>query len=276
MNTGWWCQKAINEASKYCNVHEVTNNSALGKKSIADPSEWTVDPNAKYFHYCDNETIEGVEFPEFPFDKVPEGMPIVADMSSNILTRPLDWSKLGVVYSGASKNIGPAGVTFVVVRNDLIPGHRSDTPLLCDWETYSKAQNTFHNTPSCWAIYMSGLNLAHMIEQGGVEAMAAKAAELSSKFYEVLDSSDGYYINLVDKKYRSRINIPFRVCDNEELEDKFNREAHEAGLVDTNGHGLQKGSRVSFYNAMPREGVEALIQFMAAFKANNPKPTDSQ
>lgn len=203
---------------------------------------------------------------------MPEGQILVSDMSSNFMSKPVDWSKYGVVYAGAQKNVGPAGVTFVIVRNDLIAGHRSDTPMLCDWETYSKAANTFQNTPSCWPIYMCGLNVAYMMEQGGLPAMQEKAAERSTLLYNYIDNSDGYYVNSVEAKYRSRINIPFRICANEQMEAKFLGEATAASLIDLKGHRSVGGCRASLYNAMPVEGVHALIAFMTAFKENNPKP----
>ena len=191
-------------------------------------------------------------------------------MSSNFCTKPIDWSKYGVVYAGAHKNVGPAGLTFVIARNDLIPGHRSDTPLLCDWETFSKASNTFQNTPSCWTIYMCGLNLAYMIEQGGIPAFQAKAVEKSTLLYNYIDGSEGYYVNNVQARYRSRINIPFRICNSEELEAKFVAEATAANLVQLKCH--MGFLRASLYNAMPVEGVRALIAFMTTFKENNPRP----
>ena len=197
LTTGTWSQGAIKEAAKYCAPNEVANNKESGYSTVADSADWNIKPDAKFFHYCDNETIQGFEFLEFPHDKVPAGQTLVCDMSSNFMTKPVDWSKYGVVYAGAQKNVGPSGMCVVIVRNDLIAGHRSDTPLLCDWETFSKAANTFHNTPSCWPIYVSGLNLAYMVEQGGIPAMQAKAAERSSMLYSYIDGSDGYYVNNV-------------------------------------------------------------------------------
>ena len=192
-------------------------------------------------------------------------------MSSNFLTKNVDWTKYGVVYAGAQKNVGPAGLTFVIARNDLIPGHRADTPLLCDWETFSKAANTFHNTPACWPIYMCGLNLAYMKEQGGIPHLQAKAVERSSLLYNYIDGSDGYFVNNVEARYRSRINIPFRICNNDAMETKFLTEATAANLIDLKGHRSVGGCRASLYNAMPVEGVNALIAFMAAFKEANAK-----
>ena len=272
LTTGTWSQGAIAEAKKYCAPNEVANNKASGYTTIAEPADWNVNQEAKFFHYCDNETIQGFEFAEFPFDKVPAGQTLVCDMSSNFCTKPIDWSKYGVVYAGAQKNVGPAGLTFVIARNDLIPGHRSDTPLLCDWETFSKAPNTFHNTPSCWPIYMCGLNLAYMLEQGGIPALQAKAVERSTLLYNYIDGSEGYYVNNVEARYRSRINVPFRICNNDELEAKFLSEATAANLIDLKGHRSVGGCRASLYNAMPLEGVQALIAFMTAFKENNPRP----
>lgn len=253
----------------------MANNKSNGYSTIADPSEWNIDPNARFFHFCDNETIQGFEFgDDFPFHLIPEGQTLVCDMSSNFTTRPVDWSKFGVVYAGAQKNVGPAGATIVVVRNDLIAGHRSDTPLLCDWETFSKAANTFHNTPACFPIYMCGLNLAYMLEQGGVPTMQARAAERSGLLYNYIDSSEGYYVNNVEAKYRSKINIPFRVCSNDALEAKFIAEAAQANLIELKGHRSVGGCRASLYNAMPVEGVHALIAFMTQFKENNPAPSE--
>ena len=272
VTTGTWSEGAIVEAKKYCNANEVTNNKSTGYTTVAAHDNWNIAADAKFFHYCDNETIQGVEFNDFPFDKVPEGQVLVCDMSSNFMTRPVDWSKYGVVYAGAQKNVGPAGVTFVIVRNDLIVGHRSDTPLLCDWESFSKAANTFFNTPSCWPIYICGLNCAYMIEQGGIEAMQAKCLERSTLLYNYIDSSEGYYVNNVESKFRSRTNIPFRVCANDDLEKKFIAESAAANLTDLAGHRSVGGCRASIYNAMPVEGVHALIAFMTTFKENNPRP----
>lgn len=191
-------------------------------------------------------------------------------MSSNIMSKQIDWSKYGVVYAGAQKNMGPAGVTVVIVRNDLIAGHLKGTPLLSDWELQANAPNMYFNTPSTFPIYMMGLNVAHTIQLGGVPVMQALAAERSSLLYSFIDSSQGYYINNVDVKYRSRINIPFRVCNNKELEDKFVAEATQAGLIELKGHASVGGIRVSLYNAMPVEGVHALIAFMTTFREMNP------
>ena len=162
--------------------------------------------------------------------------------------------------------MGPAGATIVVVREDLIGKQRKDTPILCDWEAFSKAPTTFYNTPCCWSIYMCGLNIEYMLEQGGIPVMAEKAEQRSKLLYDFLDSTDGYYHNNVKPQFRSRMNIPFRVgYSDEDLENKFIRESSEAGLIDLKGHKSVGGIRASIYNAMPIEGVQALINFCKKF-----------
>lgn len=235
---------------------------------MPDPSTWSIDKDAAYFHYCDNETIHGVEFNDFPFDKV-EGMTLISDMSSNIGTRPIDWEKYGVVYAGAQKNLGPSGVCVVVVRDDLIGNHRPDTPVLFDWKQFRDAPNKFHNTPATWPIYVMGLNLAHM-NKHGLSYYHELANKRSATLYDYIDNSDGYYTNPVEVKYRSRTNIPFRVKKDEKLESKFLVEAQKEGLIELKGHRSVGGCRASCYNAMPIEGVEALIAFMKKFREENP------
>lgn len=168
MTTGTWSEAAISEANKYCEANEISNNKKHSYQTVDSPDEWKIAEDASYFHYCDNETIQGFEFHTFPFDKVPADQTLVCDMSSNFCSKPIDWSKYGVVYAGAQKNVGPAGVAITIVRDDLIGKQRKDTPLLCDWSTFKKAPNTFHNTPSCWSIYICGLNIAYMLNKGGL------------------------------------------------------------------------------------------------------------
>ncbi len=195
---------------------------------------------------------------------------MVCDMSSNFCSKEIDWSKYDVVYAGAQKNVGPAGLTIVVLRNHLKDLKcKSDTPSVSDWNLFSKAQNMFMNTPSCWAVYMAQLNIEYMLEQGGIPAMKENAAKRSAMLYDYIDNSDGFYKNNVQAKYRSRMNIPFRVNNDEKLEAKFVVEANAAGLTDLSGHRSVGGCRASLYNAMPIEGVEALIAFMKKFKAEN-------
>ncbi len=165
ITTGAWSESAIKEAQKICSPVEAWPDHKQQFNTIPDPETWVIDKEAAYFHFCDNETIHGVEFKDFPFEKV-EGLELVCDMSSNIGTRPIAWEKYGVIYAGAQKNLGPSGVCVVVVREDLIGHHRKDTPLLFDWKTFAAAPSKMHNTPSCWPIYVTGLNLAHMKVKG--------------------------------------------------------------------------------------------------------------
>jgi len=196
-------------------------------------------------------------------------MTLVSDMSSNIGTRPIDWEKYGVVYAGAQKNLGPAGTCIVVVREDLIGKQRPDTPCLFDWKQFRDAPTKFHNTPACYPIYVTGLNLAHM-KKLGLQHYHELANKRASLLYDYVDGSEGYYTNPVEPKYRSRTNIPFRVKKDDKLETKFLSEAQKAGLIELKGHRSVGGCRASCYNAMPIEGVEALIEFMNKFREENP------
>jgi len=184
VTSGFWSNGCIKEAAKYCTPTESASNLENGCTTIAEPFDWKIDPKGKYFHFCDNETIQGFEFNDFDFSVIPEGMTVVCDMSSNFCSRKVDWSKYGMVYAGAQKNVGPAGVTIVVVREDLIGKQRKDTPILCDWELFAKAPTQFYNTPCCWSIYMCGLNIAYMLEQGGIPAMKEKADVRAKILYE--------------------------------------------------------------------------------------------
>lgn len=263
----------MGEAAKFSQPHEVACNKDVDYRTCKEVADWNIDPSGRYFHYCDNETIHGLEYMEgeFPFEQVPEGMTIVCDMSSSIGTKRINWDRTGVVYAGASKNLGPAGMTLLIVRNDLIPNPRPATPFLLDWEVYAKAQTMFMNTPPCWTIYVCGLNFQHMIKNGGLDRFIADAGEKSRLFYEYMDSTDGFFSNTIDPKYRSRVNIPFRVCNNAEMEAKFARDAVAADLIDLAGHSLVGACRASFYSAMPMEGVQKLIAFMKTWREQNPQ-----
>jgi len=250
-----------------CTANEVWPDSGNKFTTLPDVANWNIDKDAAYFHYCDNETIHGVEFQEFPFEAVGD-LTLICDMSSNFATRPIQWEKYGVVYGGAQKNLGPAGVTVTVIRDDLIGHHRKDTPLICEWATFDKAPNTYHNTPVCWSIYMTGLNIAHM-KKNGLAYYQEHAEKKSKLLYDFIDSSNDYYTNPVDPRYRSRLNIPFRVKKDDALETKFLKEAADAGLIELKGHRSVGGCRASIYNAMPIEGVEALINFMKKFRDEN-------
>lgn len=197
---------------------------------------------------------------------LPEGQVLVSDMSSSLCSKKIDWSKHGVVYAGAHKNVGPAGVTILIARKDLIGKHKKNCPVLCQWEASSKAEGTYYNTPVCWSVYMCGLNIAHMLKQGGLPAMAEQAKAKSDFLYDYIDSSD-FYSNDIELRYRSRINIVFRIRSDSELEAKFITDATEHGLIDLKTRRGYPGCRASIYNAMPMDGVIALKDFMIQFKA---------
>ena len=272
LTTGTWSEGALKEATKLTKTNEVATNIPNKYAFISEPEEWKIEKDAAYFHYCDNETIQGFEFHDFPFEKVPEDQILVCDMSSNFCSRKVDFSKYGVVYAGAQKNVGPAGVCFAIIKRDLIGKIKNNMPMLCDWDIFNKAANTFQNTPCCWSIYMCGLNIEYMLAKGGIEAMEALAVKRSSMLYDYFDTTDGYYVNNIQKRWRSRMNIPFRICCDDGLEKKFVADASAAGLKDLSGHRSVGGCRASCYNAMEVEGVEALITFMKAFREANPKP----
>jgi len=234
--------------------------------SIPDPSTWNLDPEASYVYYCANETVEGVEFQFVPETN---GVPLVADMSSNIFSRPLDISKFGVIYAGAQKNIGPAGVTIVIVREDLLGNALPICPTVLDYNVMAK-ENSLHNTPPCFAIYCIGLVFDWILNNGGVEAMEERSIEKSDLIYSVMDSSEGYYTSVVDASNRSRMNVPFRVKKDDELENKFLKEAKAQGLLGLKGHRSVGGIRASIYNAILPEQVRILNEFMKNFQANNP------
>jgi phosphoserine aminotransferase len=201
---------------------------------------------------------------------VPKGQLLVCDMSSNMASRPIDWSRFDVVYAGAQKNLGPAGCCVSFIRRELLKNKpRKDTPSLCDWPLFDKSANTFFNTPSCYTIYMIGLNAAFMLEQGGIPKMEEMANQRSKMLYDYIDSTEGYFSNGVVKRYRSRMNIPFRIKNDEVLEKKFIATAATANLRELAGHKTVGGCRASLYNAMSVEGVEALIAFMKNFRIEN-------
>lgn len=225
ITTGSWSQQAFAEAKKIGNPVEAWPESGRKFDTIPEPSTWKIEKDAAYFHYCDNETVHGVEFKEFPYEMI-GGMTLVCDMSSNMCSRPVDWEKYGVVYAGAQKNIGPAGATIVVVREDLIGHQRPDTPVMFDWKVFRDATNQYHNTPATWPIYVCGLNIAHM-KKNGIQYYAEQAKKKSSMLYDYIDSTEGYYTNNVDPNYRSRMNVVFRVKKDDKLEDKFVKEAAE-------------------------------------------------
>ena len=257
--TGEWSRRAADEATKYCRVN-VAADGGPGYHTIPDPRDWSLSPDAVYLAHTANETINGIEFPS-----VPEGgeVPIVADMSSTILSRPIDVSHYGLIYFGVQKNLGPAGLTIVVVRDDLIGHARAGTPTLLDYAEVARSRS-MHNTPPTFAWYVAGLVLEWLESEGGLAAMGARNRRKKDRLYAAIDSS-GLYLNEVDPRYRSWTNVPFALTD-PGLEARFLTDAEAEGLVNLKGHRSVGGMRASLYNAMPEEGVAALTEFMDQFE----------
>ena len=258
VNTGQWSKKAIGEAQRYCRVN-VAADAASGKYTdVPAQAGWKLTPGAAYLHYTPNETIGGVEFPF-----VPEvGCPLVADMSSTILSRPLDVSRFGLIYAGAQKNIGPAGLCVVIVRDDLIGRARRDTPMVFDYKLMGD-DNSMLNTPPTFGWYFAGLVFKWLKRQGGLAAIGERNRVKATRLYQAIDAS-GFYRNPVAPACRSWMNVPFTLAQ-PELDKAFLAEAARAGLVNLEGHRSVGGMRASLYNAMPLAGVEALIGFMQDF-----------
>ena len=260
LNTGEWSKKAIKEAKKFGQVNVVA--SAEDKKFTYAPTQdaWTLDPNAAYVHYTPNETIGGVEIFWTPETG---DVPLVADMSSNILSRPIDVSKFGLIYAGSQKNIGPAGVTVVIVRDDLIGQTVAGTPTMMDYKTHGDNESMY-NTPPTYPIYISGLVFSMLKAKGGLAAMEQLNIAKSNLLYEYMDST-GFYNSPVALENRSRMNIPFTLKD-AALDEAFIKGAKAHGLVQLKGHRSVGGMRASIYNAMPIEGVATLVAFMKEFE----------
>lgn len=260
VNTGLWSEKAIAEAERYCSVTVAASSKESGFVTIPDRADWRIDQDAAYLHYTANETIGGVEFQDIPDSA---GLPLVCDMSSNILSRPLDVTRFGLIYAGAQKNMGPSGIVVVIVRDDLIGQARDDTPSIFNYKKQADSGSML-NTPPTYNWYLLGLVLEWLKEQGGLAAVEARNIRKAEKLYAAIDRS-ALYSNPVDPAYRSRMNVPFRLAKTD-LEKTFLAEARAAGLVNLEGHRSVGGFRASIYNAMPEEGVDALIEFMREFE----------
>ena len=259
-HTGHWSDKALKEARRFCKVNVSATDEKNGFRSIPKAATWNLSKNAAYVYYTGNETIHGVEFHSIPdVGKVP----LVTDMTSNLLTRPLDVSRFGIIFAGAQKNIGPAGLVVVIIREDLIGKARQGIPGLYDYAGHAR-EKSMVNTPPTYSWYIAGLVLQWIKEQGGLVAMEAKALRKSGKLYRAIDNS-GFYINSVDVSCRSRMNVPFTLAD-ESLYDEFVARGKAAGLAALAGHRSVGGLRASIYNAMPEEGVDHLIVFMREFE----------
>ncbi len=263
INTGSWSKKAIAEAKRYATVNLAATTEETKFTTTPSQSELSLDPDAAYVHYTPNETIQGVEFPYLPDTA---GVPLVADYSSTILSRPIDVSRYGIIYAGAQKNIGPAGLTIAIVREELI-GHAIDnTPAMFQYATHSD-NGSMYNTPPTYGWYLAGLVFKWLKEKGGLTGMAAINQRKAEALYSVIDSS-AFYANPVSPESRSWMNVPFTLA-NAELDAKFIAEASAAGLKTLKGHRSVGGMRASIYNAMPEAGVQALIDFMTEFERVN-------
>lgn len=258
--SGSWSKGALEEANKFIKtnvVGEVIQQDGLS--TIASITPQNVNPNSAYFHYCPNETVDG-----FEINTIPDcgDLPIVADMSSNILSKPIDVAKFGVIYAGAQKNIGPSGLSVVIVRDDLLDFAMPHTPTFMHYQTMANNHSMF-NTPPTYSWYLAGLVFKWLKAQGGLENMAIKNAEKATLLYQCIDQSD-FYLNKVHPDFRSKMNVTFHL-PNTDLDKKFLQESEQAGLVALKGHRNLGGMRASIYNAMPIEGVKALTEFMGDF-----------
>jgi len=260
VHTGSWSGKSVKEAARYAEVNVAASSQAGGFVSVPAPESWQLSDGAAYLHVCTNETIDGVEYNFVP--QPPAGVPLVADMSSHILSRQIDVSRYGVIFAGAQKNIGPAGLTLVIVREDLLDYALPICPSAFNWKNVAEHESMF-NTPPTYAIYIAGLVFAHLKAQGGVAAMEARNIEKARLLYEALDRDD-FYANRVDESCRSRMNIPFYLRD-ESLNEAFLAGAKARGLLQLKGHKSVGGMRASIYNAMPIEGVQALVDYLNEF-----------
>ncbi len=262
--TGSWSKKAIAEAKRYCEVNVVADTEIDGKfTTVPEEGSVTFNPDAAYVHYIPNETIEGVEFSYIPDTG---DVPLVADMSSTILSRQVDVSKFAVIYAGAQKNIGPAGLTVVIVRDDLLGEPKEGAPTMFDWAVHAK-NNSMYNTPATYGWYLAGLVFQWLKERGGLATMAEINQRKAGKLYAAIDASN-FYANPVAMNCRSWMNVPFTLA-NADLDAAFLDEAKQKDLVTLKGHRSVGGMRASIYNAMPEAGVDALIAFMADFEKRN-------
>jgi phosphoserine aminotransferase len=262
--TGSWGQGALKEAQKLGTVREAASTADTNFNRLPAAAETKLDPNAAYVHFTSNETIFGVEFqtePQFG------DAPLVCDMSSNFISKPVDVAHYGLIYAGAQKNAGPAGATIVIIRADLLERAPDNLPAMLDYRNLAK-NGSMYNTPPCFAIYLCGLVFKWALNEGGLAALHAKNAAKAKLLYDAIDTSDGYYRGHAEKECRSLMNVTFRL-PSEELEKKFVKEATAAKLDGLKGHRSVGGLRASIYNAFPLAGVEKLVEFMSEFQRNN-------
>jgi phosphoserine aminotransferase len=265
VNTGHWSAGAIKEATKYCEVDVIASSEDKNFTYVPAEDVWKANRDAAFRHICTNETIHGVEY--FFTPKIDDDVPLVADMSSNILSRPIDVSKFGCIYAGAQKNIGPSGLTIVIVREDLLGAAHPMTPSVFDY-TQQAANEWMLNTPPTFAVYLAGLTFKWLKAQGGLAAMEKINTAKADLLYSAIDESNGFYRNDVAKENRSRMNAPFFLRD-ESLNAKFLEDAAAQGLAGLKGHKALGGMRASIYNATGLNAVAALCKFMGEFQRRN-------
>lgn len=263
INTGSWSKKAISEAKKFCTVNVAASSEKEKFTTIPEFTTWNLNKDAAYVHYTPNETIEGLEFHNIPDTG---NVPLVADMSSTILSRPVDISKFGLIYAGAQKNIGPAGLTIVIIRDDLLDKVSANAPTMMQYKIHTE-NGSMYNTPPTYSWYIAGLVFEWLKKNGGLTKMSEINQLKAKKLYDAIDSSS-MYRNPVQKEHRSWMNVPFILKD-EALDKPFLEGAKKEGLVTLAGHRSVGGMRASIYNSMPVEGVEALIAFMKEFERKN-------
>lgn len=263
VDTGAWSKKAIKEAGKFANARVVASSAAENYSHVPPFASWQRTKDARYLHICSNETIGGVQFAEFPDLASLDGVPLVADMSSDFLSRPLDIENFGLIYAGAQKNVAPAGLTLVIVRDDLLSPRRSPLPSMLAYSVHADA-DSMSNTPPTFAWYMAGLVFEWLLEQGGLAAMQAKNEAKSAVLYNAVDASN-FYQCPVQPADRSHMNVPFTLAD-AELDGAFLAGAEERGLQNLKGHRSVGGMRASIYNAVPQASVEALVGYMHEFE----------
>lgn len=262
--TGSWGDKAFKEAQKYCKAKVIWSGKSEKYTRIPSFEGLEQSPDAKYMHICANETIHGVEFKDYPTAK--NGL-LIADMSSNFCSKPVDVSKFGIIYAGAQKNVGPSGVTIVIIRKDLIGNAQEITPVMLDYKIHAE-NNSLYNTPPCYGIYMCGLVFEDLLAQGGLEEVEKKNKKKAELLYNAINGSNGFYRCPVEKSVRSLMNVPFTL-EKPELEAEFVKEAAKEKMVQLKGHRSVGGMRASIYNAMPLAGVEKLVAFMKDFQARH-------
>ncbi|MGR9108214.1 MAG: 3-phosphoserine/phosphohydroxythreonine transaminase [Gammaproteobacteria bacterium] len=260
VDSGSWSQKAIEDARKVCSVHIAASGARSNYSAIPEEASWELDDSAAYLHYTANETIGGIEFPDIPRCGA---LPLVCDMSSNILSKPLDVSRFALIYAGAQKNMGAAGITVVIVRTELLGRASLKLPSMLSYAQHAKNQSML-NTPPTFIWYLLGLVLEWIQSLGGLQAVAERNEQKAEKLYRAIDGS-AFYSNPIEPKYRSRMNIPFTLAD-PKLDNSFLEEAEREGLTNLKGHRSVGGMRASIYNAMPESGVDCLISFMADFE----------